>query len=315
MTTAPDWQKCQANFLKQLEARSGMTNTRRAYEADMRDYTRVTGAPVWEATAESAEAFTAALAARGAAPATVNRKLAALASFLTYAQEHGLWPGENPFAHPDLRDHRQRPQVDFPTSTQICALLAQIDTDTPVGLRNLALLAGLIATTRRINEWLPLQWSDIREGQWFTYRCKGGDTKQQAMPPAIWRVIMAYIEAAGRGPLQPYDYLFVALSAAGERLRHTANGGHLHPGYIYRMVGRYGRQAGIPERCLRPHALRHAGAELRREAGAGPLDLQQILGHDNIQTTLSYLRRLDRPVDPYADSILAVLPVAYRQAR
>lgn len=307
------WTSCLADWLAQIERKSGRGNTRRAYEADVRDFQQASGTTPWAADRQTIEHYVRSLAARPAAPATVNRKLAALSSLMAYAEERGLCAG-NPFADPDLRDRRTTAQVDFPTSTQVFALLSAINTDRPTGLRNLALIAGMVATTRRINEFLSLRWRDVRDGEVFVYRCKGGDEKRQVMPQSIWRLILDYLDAAGRQPLQPDDFIFVALSDAGERL-NPSSGGPLNAGYVARLIRRYGRAAGIPDRCLYPHALRHAGTELRRQNGAGIIDLMPILGHVKMETTLGYLRRLDHPVDPYADAIVALLPAAYRQAR
>jgi integrase len=65
---------------------------------------------------------------------------------------------------------------------------------------------------------------------------------------------------------------------------------------------RYGELAGLPPAVCHPHGLRHAGARLRRRRGrATPFELQPILGHANIQTTMIYVtEELDEPEDPQA---------------
>ena len=131
------------------------------------------------------------------------------------------------------------------------------------------------------------------------------------MPPDIARMIERYLRAAGRWPLAPDVFVFVAHSENGERLGATA-AGHLNPGYVARLIKRYGLAAGIPAARLYPHALRHAGAQFRREMHADIMDLQGVMGHDNTATTLAYLRRIERPTDPQADTIRLLLPPKFR---
>lgn len=303
---AARWRQCQADWLNQIERRSGKTNSRRAYEADVKDYETTTGAPIWHATSTTAEAFAQALAKRGLAPATVNRKLSALASLYRYAEEEGL-VALNPFLRRSLRRPRPSTIIDFPTTEQIAEMFERIDTSTPTGLRNLALLAGLFATTRRISEFIGLRWGDVSDG-YFVYRNKGGHTKQQQMPPWIWQIILDYLTAAHRLPMAADDYIFVALSDNGQRLHPDQKTGPLNPGYVAKLIKRYGLAAGIPARALYPHALRHAGAQHRHENHAELVDIQDILGHKSPTTTLGYLRKLARRPDPQADLVAQVLP-------
>jgi len=306
-TDSERWQVCQANWLNQIERRSGKRNSRRAYEGDVADFEATTGTPIGQATPASAERFAQALAQRKCAPATVNRKLSALASLYRYAEGDGIVT-TNPFLRRSLRRPGSEAIMDFPTTAQIAELFERIDTSTATGLRNLALLAGLFATTRRISEFVELRWGDVNGG-YFVYRNKGGKTHQQQMPPWVWRLILDYLQAAGRLPLAPDDYIFVALSDNGQRLHPASSTPQpLNAGYVARLIKRYGLAAGIPDRALRPHALRHAGAQQRHEHKADLVDLQEILGHRSPATTVGYLRKLARRPDPQADLIAEVLP-------
>ena len=79
--------------------------------------------------------------------------------------------------------------------------------------------------------------------------------------------------------------------------------------YINALIKRYGTAAGIPEEKLHAHALRHAGARHRRQAGADVWSLQATLGHASIAITQRYTENvLDEPEDAYADTIGAILP-------
>ena len=305
------WEQCQADWLNQIERKSGRANTRRAYEADVRAFFEHSQQPPDAVTAAHAEAWAQAMALAGQAPATINRRLSALSSLYKYADDYpGVGPLRNPFGSRTLRSQAASQPVAFPTPEQIDDLLAAIPTHTATGLRNLALIAGLVATTRRINEMLGLRGGDVehvaRRLHWITYRCKGGSIRRQQYPDQIWLITEAYLRQADRWPLADSDYLFVALSDNGDRLRPDGAGsdqGPLNAGYVARLIMRYGTAAGIPAQLLYPHALRHAGAELRHGTGEDIIDLQRTLGHNNPATTIGYLRRLERPADRYADTI------------
>ena len=332
------WLDCENRWLGSLERRSGRRNTRRAYHRDVLDffgayaYCRLMP---WQASAQHAEGWVQQLYAQGLTYATVNRKVAALSSFYHYAgteyilgaaeNAHGLWPHPNPFASRSLRQKaNRRSRAEFPSAVQIAALLGQIDITTVTGLRNLALIAGMFATTRRVDEWRNLRWGDIHagaDGKWFEYRYKGGEIKQQVLPVDIWNIIQLYLRYAHRlDGIQPGDYVFTATSSAGKRIRTKSGSDRVRPGYdpanqpvgasyINQLIKRYGAAAGIPEEKLHAHALRHAGARARRKAGADVWELQATLGHASIAITQRYTEDvLDEPEDAFADTVAAVLP-------
>ena len=60
-------------------------------------------------------------------------------------------------------------------------------------------------------------------------------------------------------------------------------------------MARYGKKAKLGH--IRPHALRHSAAKLRRETGASIEDVGALLGHRSIATTAWYLARLEGEQD------------------
>lgn len=333
------WLKCQFDWLNALERKSGQRNTRRAYERDVLDffgtYANQRLMP-WQVTPAQAETWVQILSGRGLAETTINRKVAALSSLYRYASVEAiyinsdgtrtaLWPWPNPFGSRSLRTKvSPYARAVYPSSNQVVALLAQIDIKTITGLRNMAILAGLFATTRRVTEWISLRGRDIHEdaqgGHWFTYRYKGGAIKRQAIPADIWRAIVLYLQAEKRWPAKPDEYIFQSTSAAGSRIRTAAGADHVHPAYdpdrqpisasyVNQLIRRYGKAAGIPAEKLHAHALRHAGARWRKDAGATVWELKDTLGHASIAITQVYTdTALDEPADLYGDAIGQILP-------
>lgn len=305
------------------------TNTRRGYAADMRQFQEYlaeitleenTPPGLHQVAGYHVQTWLMDLKAEGLSPATINRKHAALRAFYAYATEQEGWE-RNPAAGIKSEPLSPYGRSRYPTAQQVQMLLEAIPEDTLQGKRDLAVLLGLFVLARRVTEWVSVHWRDLYQnsrGGWsFRYRAKGGAMSQQAIPGELWQVIEAYERAAGRWPLKPADPLFVAHSENGNRLPgvdHVPQASPLSAGYVRAVMRRYAVRAGIPVEVAHPHGLRHAGARMRRDNGASIVDLQKILSHSSITTTLIYTERvLDDPHDAAGDLVVsAVLPRALR---
>ena len=112
-------------------------------------------------------------------PATIARKLASLKTFFRYLRSIGVLavdPIENlgvPRVQKDL------PQV--LTQEQIACLFRQVAVDTPVGIRDLAMLQMLYATGMRVSELIHLRVSDVDETEGVA-RVIGKGNKQRLVP-------------------------------------------------------------------------------------------------------------------------------------
>ena len=60
-----------------------------------------------------------------------------------------------------------------------------------------------------------------------------------------------------------------------------------------RLIDRYAVKAGI-EREISPHSFRHTFAIHMLENGLSLLELRELLGHTNLETTKVYLEALER---------------------
>lgn len=68
--------------------------------------------------------------------------------------------------------------------------------------------------------------------------------------------------------------------------------GALFPTYrmkFWRLMQKYGTEAGIPEFKLHPHTLKHTTGRLGYEGGMGIAELQTWLGHENGKNTMVYM--------------------------
>lgn len=162
---------------------------------------------------------------------------------------------------------------------EIKLLLNLPDTNTPLGLRNAAMLELLYASGLRVSELVNLKLLDLNTEAGFV-RVMGKGSKERIIPIGIYAQnrLHDYIESAR--PLLLKDrvsqYLFVA--RAGKPM--TRQG-------FWKLLKRYALQAGITKK-ITPHSIRHSFASHLLEGGADLRTVQVMLGHVDIATTQIY---------------------------
>jgi integrase/recombinase XerC len=185
------------------------------------------------------------------------------------------------------------------SAEQIRRLLEVIPTNTPVGLRDRAIVLTLIFTGRRREEVLRLKAGDIIEegSTFYSYRGKGGKTGKRELPLPALDAIEAWLVSTGRSlaRMAPHDSLWPDT--------RTSRG--ITSGTFYTNLCRYLKQAGLPPGGV--HIFRHSAAKLRREAGESIEEVSRFLDHSSLAVTTTYLRRLegqeDRTWSAVADAI------------
>lgn len=214
---------------------------------------------------------------QGLSPPTLARRLVAIRVFLSYLHQEGLVAA-------NVSDSMSSPQVwkrlpDTLTISEVERLLAVPDLNTPVGLRDRALLETLYGCGLRVSEAVALALRDVSFENRFL-RCIGKGRKERVVPlgAAAAAYLQRYIDdvrprwdRAGKSP-------YVFLSNRGRPLSRKT---------VWSMIRRYARAAGI-QKPLSPHTLRHSFAT-HLLANEAPLRvIQELLGHADIATTQVY---------------------------
>ena len=163
---------------------------------------------------------------------------------------------------------------------QVANLLAAPDLDTPLGLRDRAMLETLYATGLRVSELVNLKLHEVSliDG---VLRAFGKGSKERLVPLGEQAIdwIGHYLQAARADILRDHasDALFV-----------TGRGGAMTRHAFWHLIKRYALLAGIDPAKLSPHVLRHAFATHLLNHGADLRVVQLLLGHADISTTQIY---------------------------
>jgi len=163
---------------------------------------------------------------------------------------------------------------------QVEALLDAPDVDTPLGLRDRALLELLYATGLRVSELVGLKLFELslQDG---VVRTLGKGAKERLVPlgevAAEW--LGRYLAAARSEILKgrACDEVFV-----------TVRGGGMTRQMAWTLIKKYATLAGIARERISPHVLRHAFATHLLNHGADLRAVQMLLGHADISTTQVY---------------------------
>ncbi|WP_368646806.1 site-specific tyrosine recombinase XerD [Castellaniella ginsengisoli] len=269
-------------FLDALWLEDGLAdNTLAAYRRDLCAFggwlRAECGRPPETARQEDIQAWLAAQY-RQTKASTANRRLAALRRFFLWALRRGLCV-EDPCL--GLRSARQPAR--FPktlSETQVEALLAAPDIDTPLGLRDRAMLETLYATGLRVSELvgLAVQELSLSDGVVRVVMGKGGKDRLVPLGAEALHWIERHLRESRPAILgaRPCDVLFV-----------TARGAGMTRQAFWQLIRKYALQADIRV-PLSPHVLRHAFATHLLNHGADLRVVQMLLGHADISTTQIY---------------------------
>ena len=328
MSTEDPWARCAAAFLEAKARRTGSMQTREHYERTLRRFAAACGSHPARIVPTEIQAFAQGPAhyrgrggsvhVRPPTPATIARRLAVLSSFYAFAMKQIV--GHDASGRPlSLCTYNPAAAVEGPrvdpyrqarglSTAAARRLLAAIPRDTPIGLRDHAVLSFYLYTGRRREEVARLCWRDIEttdDGRYlYRYRGKGGKGGLRELPRPAVRALLAYLTAIGLSrTMRPDDPLWRPHGEGGVKRADGA----LTSNAMYRRLKHYARLAGIDPKTLSLHGLRHTGAKLRRQAGAGMEDVQRFLDHTSVATTQIYLRATEAVDDPLADKVAALL--------
>jgi len=271
-----------AEFLDAIWLQDGLAaNTLAAYRRDLSAFAQwlhaQTGKSLPQAQAADIQQWFAHNHAHTRA-STANRRLAALRRYFLWALRGGLTQANPCLTLPTVKQAARFPKT--LSEAQVDALLHAPNIETPLGLRDKAMLEILYATGLRVSELVSLKLLDVslNEGVLRVNMGKGGRDRLVPIGQEALHWLDGYLIRARPALLGAHrsDALFVTTRAQG--MTRQA---------FWLLVKKYAAQAAIAV-PLSPHVLRHAFATHLLNHGADLRVVQMLLGHADISTTQIY---------------------------
>lgn len=175
---------------------------------------------------------------------------------------------------------------------QVRLLLASIDTQTVIGLRDRAIIATLIYTASRIGAVAKLErqhFYDAGDQHCLRFSEKGGKSREIPVRHDLQMFLSEYLIATGLSRADKQSPLF----RAAVRRTNLLTSRSLTAGDMGRMVKRRMKDVGLPER-LSPHSFRVTTITDLLIQGVPLEDVQLLAGHADPRTTRLYDRRQRR---------------------
>ena len=209
----------------------------------------------------------------GISPAARARKLSAIKSFYKYLTVRTKQLQENPVAdleYPKLRKSLPK----YLTMDQCSALLQAVSG--PNEKRDYAILMLFLNCGIRRSELVGLNLTDVYEDR-IRVVGKGNKERFVYFGTACRKAIDAYLPIRNQQVLTDNRALFG--SRDSNRISVSA---------VHRLVKKALMQAGLDSTQFSAHKLRHTAATMMLSGGVDVKTVQEVLGHENLNTTQIY---------------------------
>jgi integrase/recombinase XerC len=219
---------------------------------------------------------------KGGARTTLSRRAVSIRLFTKWAVKNRYLAKDVAATLATPKGHRTLPEVldiaDAKTAMDSLATRAS-EEETPISLRDVAMVELLYATGARVAELCGLDVSDIDYDR-QTIRVLGKGNKERSIPlgnPAI-KALNVWLKEGRDSIKNSLSGNAVFLGARGKRIDQRT----------VRTVVYNALQAIEGIERMGPHALRHSAATHLLEGGADLRTVQEILGHASLATTQIY---------------------------
>ncbi|HCU30995.1 MAG: site-specific integrase [Sphaerochaeta sp.] len=222
-------------------------------------------------------------------PATCNDRLSGMRKFLEYLAGKDisveyLWQE----ARKIKKQKCPKKKVSGMSRTAVAAILREPDVKTSIGRRDLTFLSLLYSTAARLDEIRSITISQIHLDACrpnISIRGKGNKVRTAFILPKTKALLMAYIkEVHGFSPNPDRLLFFSRVGNSYSALTEAA---------LDKRIKKYAAMAHevckeVPSNA-HAHQFRHAKASHWIEDGLNVMEVQALLGHEQIETTMVYL--------------------------
>ncbi len=271
------------------DVRGASPHTVSAYRRDLTEYhNHLTSRKLETYSQASVRSYLGYMFKRGLNRSTMARKMSAIRSYSRYLIREGVLSINPCEGIPTPRAKRMSPR--FLTVEEITALLDAPSGDRTIDHRDMALWELLYSSGIRVSELARLNRADWDQaGRIIRVRGKGNKERLVPFGEKAVRRMEAYLKATDRWPHRRENSpLF--LNNRGRRLTVRS---------IQKRLEKRLRDCGLENR-ISPHVIRHTFATHLLDSGADLTAIQEMLGHESLETTQVYTHvTLDRLLDVY----------------
>jgi site-specific recombinase XerD len=299
LTPAGDFDtRLNGRIAAQFINKSNSELTRKNYLSNLRQFILFSGKKdATQVKVEDVLVWRESLERRELAPHTVSTKLATLSALFEYFRDYGI-TGRNPATAklvPRPEKPLQSPKGKALTVKEVRYLLYTIHRDSPVELRDFAIVYSILRLSLRVSEICRLRASDIkRDGKHWVidYRSKGGRKERQPLPNDVKAVIDDYLEAdrINRKDTKTGGADTFIFQADAMR-RNFGASQPLTTRHIWHIVKTRGKSAGLGK--LAPHDLRRTAITKAFEQNAPLTSILNMSKHKSVETLMIYNKGLD----------------------
>lgn len=272
-------------FIQYVELELGRSaNTVKAYRKDLENlfaFAKTRGcADIQDVGIIELRGWLADQRVAGLSSATIARRATAIRMFFAWAQHTGLIEEDPASALVIPKVSKRLPHVlQQSQATEVMDRAAlRADDDSPVHIRDRAMLELLYATGIRVGELVGLNIHDIDTSR-RTIRVLGKGSKERVVPYGVVaeKAVAQYLKQARPA---------LAIAESGPAVFLGSRGKRIDQRVVRTMVHEVLSSLDVPD--LSPHGLRHSAATHLIEGGADIRAVQEILGHASLATTQLY---------------------------
>ncbi len=223
------------------------------------------------------QGFLLALRKKNLNTKSIVRDLAAIRSFFRFLTQEGILE-INPIE--DLESPKVAKTLpEILSLKEIEQILEQPDLQTPLGMRDRAMLEMLYATGMRVSELTHLPTHQLNlEGGYVLLYGKGSKERIVPLGSEAMKWVALYLQGARRTLSKGKESAFLFVNRSGRGMSRQR---------FWKNLKNYAKKAGLHKR-ITPHLLRHSFASHLLERGADLRSVQMMLGHVDISTTQIY---------------------------
>ena len=220
--------------------------------------------------------YIASLKRANSSKQTIARKIIAIKEFHKFLYQENI-STDDPAKFIDM-PKQSKPLPIVLTKEEVAKMIDSISTDSPIGLRNKAMIETLYASGMRISELINLRLADIHLREKYIVVIGKGD--KERMVPLGDMAILAIRNYIEKG--RPH----IAIKG-GNYLFYNYQGNPISRQSLYKMIVKLATDNGITKE-ISPHTIRHSFATHLLEGGTDLRVVQELLGHEDISTTQIY---------------------------